>query len=150
MPISQSLPPAMPFSILSFLVIFTWTPTGVLFVSTRSPKPFAPGCRLGWITAQPLFIEKLLRITETSTQQPSGFVQLMIAELVIGPLKPSDGGRGGGKDGSGWNMDGWVRGLEGLRGNYETRMQKMSSILEDGKYTNSDVNAAKIEPGRRF
>lgn len=98
-------------------------------------KTVAPGCRLGWITAQPLFIEKFLRITETTTQQPSGFVQSLIAELVIGPQKPSDGGRGGGKDGLGWNMDGWVRWLEGLRGNYERRMQKMSSILEDGKYT---------------
>jgi DNA-binding transcriptional MocR family regulator len=98
-------------------------------------KTVAPGCRLGWITAQPLFIEKILRITETATQQPSGFVQSMIAELIMGPQTPSDGGRGGSKDGSGWNMDGWVRWLEGLRGNYERRMQKMSSILEDGKYT---------------
>jgi DNA-binding transcriptional MocR family regulator len=98
-------------------------------------KTVAPGCRLGWITAQPLFIEKILRITETSTQQPSGFVQSMIAELIIGPQTPSDGGRGGGKDGSGWSVDGWVRWLEGLHGNYERRMQEMSSILEDGKYT---------------
>jgi DNA-binding transcriptional MocR family regulator len=98
-------------------------------------KTVAPGCRLGWITAQPLFIEKLLLITETATQQPSGFVQSMIAELIMGPQTPTDGGRGGSKDGSGWNMDGWVRWLEGLRGNYERRMQKMSSILEDGKYT---------------
>jgi DNA-binding transcriptional MocR family regulator len=97
-------------------------------------KTVAPGCRLGWITAQPVFIEKILRISETSTQQPSGFVQSMIAELIMGPQSPSDGGRGGSKDGSGWNMDGWVRWLEGLRGNYERRMQKMSSILEDGKY----------------
>lgn len=98
-------------------------------------KTVAPGCRLGWITAQPRFIEKMLRITETSTQQPSGFVQSLIAELIMGPQTPSDGGRGGSKDGSGWNMDGWVRWLEGLRGNYERRMQKMSSILEHGKYT---------------
>ena len=81
-----------------------------------------------------MFIEKILRITETSTQQPSGFVQLMIAELIMGPQTPSDGGRGGSKDGSGWSMDGWVRWLEGLRGNYERRMQKISSVLEEGKY----------------
>src|SRR5439155_21509566 len=48
-------------------------------------KTVAPGCRLGWITAQPEFVDKLLRITETSTQQPSGFVQSMIAELILGP-----------------------------------------------------------------
>lgn len=97
-------------------------------------KTVAPGCRLGWITAQPAFVEKILRITETSTQQPSGFVQSMIAELIMGPQSSEDGGKGGSKDGSGWKVDGWVRWLEGLRGNYERRMQKMSSILEDGKY----------------
>ena len=50
-------------------------------------KTVAPGCRLGWITAQPMFIEKILRITETSTQQPSGFVQSMIVPggmLMVG------------------------------------------------------------------
>ena len=103
-------------------------------------KTVAPGCRLGWITAQPAFIEKILRITETTTQQPSGFVQSMIAELIMGPRDPStDGGKGGGKDGAGWKVDGWVRWLEGLRGNYERRMQIMSSTLEEGKYTVKSV-----------
>lgn len=32
----------------------------------------------------------------------------------------------------GWKMDGWVRWLEGLRGVYERRMNRMSSILDDG------------------
>jgi DNA-binding transcriptional MocR family regulator len=98
-------------------------------------KTVAPGCRLGWITAQPFFIEKILRVTETSTQQPSGFVQSMIAELIMGPRDgTSDGSKGGSNDGSGWKADGWVRWLEGLRGNYERRMQQMSAILEEGKY----------------
>ncbi|KAL9620264.1 MAG: hypothetical protein Q9160_005163 [Pyrenula sp. 1 TL-2023] len=97
-------------------------------------KTVAPGCRLGWITAQPRVVERILRVTETSTQQPSGFVQSMIAELIIGPQSSSDGGKGGAKDGSGWDVGGWVRWLEGLRGNYERRMQTMSSILEEGKY----------------
>lgn len=97
-------------------------------------KTVAPGCRLGWITAQPRVVERILRITETSTQQPSGFVQSMIAELIIGPQSSHDGGKGGAKDGSGWDVSGWVRWLEGLRGNYERRMQTMASILEEGKY----------------
>ena len=92
-------------------------------------KTVAPGCRLGWITAQPDLCERLLRITETSTQQPSGFVQSMIAELIMGPH--SHEGRGGGADNAGWKVDGWVRWLEGLRGNYERRMQTMCSILHD-------------------
>lgn len=97
-------------------------------------KTVAPGCRLGWITAQPRVVERILRATEVSTQQPSGFVQSMIAELIMGPQSPHDGGKGGAKDGSGWNVSGWVRWLEGLRGNYERRMQTMTSILEEGKY----------------
>ncbi|KAI9884186.1 MAG: hypothetical protein M1823_004025 [Watsoniomyces obsoletus] len=85
-------------------------------------KTIAPGCRLGWITAQPTFIERILRINETTTQQPSGFVQSMVAELILG------------EDGRGWGMDGWVRWLEGLRGVYERRMQTMCRILDEGKY----------------
>lgn len=97
-------------------------------------KTVAPGCRLGWITAQPALVERILRITETSTQQPSGFVQSMIAELLLGP-SPNDDGKGGRKDGEdkGWEVDGWVRWLEGLRGNYERRMNHMCSILHDGR-----------------
>lgn len=95
-------------------------------------KTVAPGCRLGWITTQPKLCERLLRITETSTQQPSGFVQSMIAELIMGPHDPKHG-RGGGKSDEGWQVDGWVRWLQGLRGNYERRMQTMCSIFEEGK-----------------
>ena len=58
-------------------------------------KTVAPGCRMGWITTQPALCERLLRITETSTQQPSGFVQSVIAELIMGPHDPKHG-RGGG------------------------------------------------------
>ncbi|KAI9727208.1 MAG: hypothetical protein M1834_008468 [Cirrosporium novae-zelandiae] len=97
-------------------------------------KTVAPGCRLGWITAQPALIERLLRITECSTQQPSGFVQSMIAQLIMGPPQTSNGARGGAKDGLGWKVDGWVRWLAGLRGNYERRMQTMCSVLDEGKY----------------
>jgi DNA-binding transcriptional MocR family regulator len=97
-------------------------------------KTVAPGCRLGWITAQPEIVERIQRITETSTQQPSGFVQSLISELIIGPSCSEDAGKGGSKDGSGWGADGWVRWLEGLRGNYERRMQVMASTLEEGKY----------------
>lgn len=103
-------------------------------------KTVAPGCRLGWITAQPALVERILRITETSTQQPSGFVQAMIAELILGPdhkgLQDAKdkGGKGGLPSGEGWKADGWVRWLEGLRGNYERRKGKMCDILKDGAY----------------
>lgn len=97
-------------------------------------KTVAPGCRLGWITAQPAIVERILRITESSTQQPSGFVQSMIAELVMGPQAKSDPGRGGLKNGEGWKVDGWVRWLAGLRGSYERRMNRMCHVLEDGRF----------------
>jgi len=103
-------------------------------------KTIAPGCRLGWISAQPALIERILRITEVTTQQPSGFVQAMIAELLLGPDQEglrtgkSKDGKGGLSDGEGWKADGWVRWLEGLRGNYERRMNIMAKTLYDARY----------------
>ena len=101
-------------------------------------KTCAPGCRLGWITAQPAIVERILRITETSTQQPSGFVQSMIAELVMGPQPAAaefaKKSRAEQVSFSGWKVDGWVRWLEGLRGSYERRMNRMCTYLEEGRY----------------
>ncbi|KAH7361975.1 aromatic amino acid aminotransferase 1 [Plectosphaerella cucumerina] len=102
-------------------------------------KTIAPGCRLGWITAQPAIIERLTRITETTTQQPSGFVQAMVSELLLGPDQPQTAksafaalSRRDQRVFSGWDVAGWVRWLEGLRGTYERRMGRMSRILEEG------------------
>ncbi|KAL1882695.1 hypothetical protein VTK73DRAFT_1607 [Phialemonium thermophilum] len=102
-------------------------------------KTIAPGCRLGWLTAQPALIQRYLMITETSTQQPSGFVQSMVAELVMGPqpaaARAAFAALRTAKERatfSGWKMDGWVRWLAGLRGAYERRMNRMCRILDDG------------------
>ncbi|KAK6609321.1 aromatic amino acid aminotransferase [Botrytis cinerea] len=101
-------------------------------------KTVAPGCRLGWITAQPAIVERLLRITECTTSPPSGFVQAMIAELVMGPQAASADfskkSRSEQLAFTGWKTDGWVRWLEGLRGTYERRMNRMCAALEDGRY----------------
>ena len=101
-------------------------------------KTVAPGCRLGWITAQPALIDKILLYTQTCTQQPSGFVQSMIAQLVMGPdgsLPPSRAfSFGSTPKQRGWEIDGWVRWLEGLRGNYERRMQTMCRIFDEGAH----------------
>lgn len=103
-------------------------------------KTIAPGCRLGWITAQPAIIERLTRITETSTQQPSGFVQSMVAELLLGqqPDTPSTSEES-------WKMAGWVRWLQSLRTGYERRMQVMCRVLDEGKYLIHDSNAEEID-----
>ncbi|RYP29175.1 hypothetical protein DL767_006868 [Monosporascus sp. MG133] len=104
-------------------------------------KTVAPGCRMGWVTAAPAVIERLLRINETSTQQPSGFVQVVVAEAVMGP-QPEAAlsaffSRRSARDRAafaGWRMDGWVRWLEGLRGEYERRMNAMCRALEEGAH----------------
>ena len=36
-------------------------------------KVLAPGCRVGWVVAQPAFIEKLTFATDGTTSNPSGF-----------------------------------------------------------------------------
>ena len=96
-------------------------------------KTIAPGSRLGWITAQPAIIERLTRITEVTTQQPSGFVQSLVAEMIIGQ-QDDESDKSSKQIVSGWHMDGWVRWLEGLRAGYETRMQAMCTVLEENKY----------------
>jgi DNA-binding transcriptional MocR family regulator len=57
----------------------------------------------------------------------------MIAELIMGPAKGSKTTSGGTKDAQGWNAEGWVRWLEGLRGEYQRRMESMADILNAGK-----------------
>lgn len=105
-------------------------------------KTIAPGCRLGWITAQPTIIERILRITESSTQQPSGFVQALVAEVLLGQQKQGASHKISSRSDPGWQMDGWVRWLEGLRGEYERRMRDMCVILEEGKYVVLDGDTA--------
>ncbi|KAH8664104.1 aromatic amino acid aminotransferase [Xylariales sp. PMI_506] len=102
-------------------------------------KTVAPGCRLGWITSSPAIIDRLLRITESSTSQPSGFVQLMMSEALIGsqPEAMAQFTSRSAKDKAtftGWQLDGWVRWVSGLRGQYERRMNRMCNILEEGSY----------------
>lgn len=102
-------------------------------------KTVAPGSRLGWITAQPAVIERITRITEVTTQQPSGFVQSIIAQTIIGEqLKDNSAHSLKKQDIPSWQMDGWVRWLEGLRGGYERRMNDMCTILEENKFLFSE------------
>lgn len=106
-------------------------------------KTIAPGCRLGWITAQPSVCEQLFRITDGTTQQPSGITQAIIAQ-ILGEF-PSTGDYIMPTDGHNmyspttWGVKGWVNWLEGLRSVYERRMLKMSNILEENKFTANQV-----------
>lgn len=48
-------------------------------------KSIAPGWRLGWIMASPTVYQHLFSIVDDITQQPSGFVQVVIARLLSEP-----------------------------------------------------------------
>ncbi|KAL2136370.1 hypothetical protein VTI74DRAFT_4014 [Chaetomium olivicolor] len=120
-------------------------------------KTVAPGCRLGWITAQPALIERFQRISEATTQQPSGFVQGLVSELVLGPPSAPENQQNTlarsafsllrtpkqQQSFAGWSTAGWVRWLEGLRGTYERRMQRMCRTLDAGAEL---VTAAPLSP----
>jgi hypothetical protein len=42
---------------------------------------------------------------------------------------------------SGWKTDGWVRWLEGLRGQYERRMNRMCTLLDEGMFRVVEVSS---------
>ncbi|GJN75256.1 hypothetical protein PLICBS_009353 [Purpureocillium lilacinum] len=121
-------------------------------------KTMAPGCRIGWITAQPKFIERLERITEISTQQPSGFAQAMVVQLLAGQNPDAlhafaDLPAHKRSAFSGWKMDGWVHWLAGLRSVYERRAARMCSILDQGTHMvvkkPSSSSSSRSSPGKR-
>ncbi|KAI1170307.1 pyridoxal phosphate-dependent transferase [Nemania sp. FL0916] len=102
-------------------------------------KTVAPGCRLGWVTASPQICDQIVRISETGTQQPSGFVQSLIAENIMGPQPEASAAftsrsRKDQISFNGWKTEGWVRWLAGLRGEYERRMNEMCHLLEEHAY----------------
>ncbi|KAH8753174.1 pyridoxal phosphate-dependent transferase [Hyaloscypha sp. PMI_1271] len=75
-------------------------------------KTLAPGNRLGYFVANPLFTERLLRATEVETQSPSGWSQVIAMSLL-------------GK----WGMMGYVEWLSNLRGQYFLRRNWMCDSI---------------------
>jgi aromatic amino acid aminotransferase I / 2-aminoadipate transaminase len=72
-------------------------------------KVIAPGSRAGWITASPIFIERLTRHSEVGTQATSGWAQSFIAKLLVDE----------------WGMKGWIEWLRGLGFEYTKRRDYM-------------------------
>jgi aromatic amino acid aminotransferase I len=68
-------------------------------------KVIAPGSRAGWVTAAPIFIERLTRHAEVGTQATSGWAQSFIAKLLVDE----------------WKMHGWIEWLKGLGYEYTKR-----------------------------
>ncbi|KAH7015860.1 aromatic amino acid aminotransferase [Ilyonectria destructans] len=104
-------------------------------------KTIAPGCRLGWITAQPSVCEQLFRITDSTTQPPSGFVQAIVSKLLgdfgsSGSAEQKAVNRG--DQSAVWGIKGWIQWLEGLRITNERRMMTMATILEENRFLTSE------------
>ena len=94
-------------------------------------KVIAPGSRAGWITAAPIFIERLTRHAEVGTQATSGWAQSFIAKLLVDE----------------WKMSGWIEWLKGLGFEYTKRrdyivgalhkefdIESADDSVEDGEY----------------
>nr|XP_019051283.1 hypothetical protein I302_01732 [Kwoniella bestiolae CBS 10118]OCF30213.1 hypothetical protein I302_01732 [Kwoniella bestiolae CBS 10118] len=77
----------------------------VIRIDTFS-KVFGPGVRLGWVTANSTFIERLLRIGETTTQVPNGLSQSVLASYL------SD---------KHWGIGGFIRWMWGVRLEYQNK-----------------------------
>ena len=78
-------------------------------------KILAPGMRLGTITCSPLFHRYLIELTDNSTQQPAGFGQLFITELL-------------GEEG--WTLAGFAQWVKSLSQEYERRRNFLLDLFE--------------------
>jgi len=76
-------------------------------------KTIAPGSRLGWYTCSPMFQERLERATESSTQAPCGYSQVLITQLLTEQ----------------WKYSGWIRWLRGIKAQYTIRRNLMVDNL---------------------
>lgn len=71
-------------------------------------KTIAPGLRLGYFIANPMFTERLLRASEVETQDPSGLSQAFVLSLL-----------------QSWGQDGYVRWMQNIRIQYQQRRDWM-------------------------
>ena len=73
--------------------------------------------RLGWITTNKLFADKLEIFTDSSTQQPHGFGQVLAAEM----LSPA-----------GWGFNGYFKWIKSLCDDYQRRRDLFVEVFEKG------------------
>nr|XP_031862786.1 uncharacterized protein CI109_001798 [Kwoniella shandongensis]KAA5529858.1 hypothetical protein CI109_001798 [Kwoniella shandongensis] len=88
-------------------------------------KTSAPGSRLGWITTSPLFIERLTRATEASTQAPSGFATALTTTML-----------------QQWGFEGYIRWLRGIKATYKMRKTWLCDSLADEFDLEFDTHSA--------
>ncbi|KAG0237922.1 hypothetical protein BGW42_008022 [Actinomortierella wolfii] len=124
-----------PYYYLQFSVDGGWMPSllsldtdGRVIRLDSFSKTLAPGCRVGYATMNKQFWEFFQFHTEVTVQQPSGFSQALLAEMLI----------------SHWGQEGYTRYLtERVRTEYLNRSQFLQSCLR--KYVNSDF-VSFVEP----
>ncbi|ORY77211.1 pyridoxal phosphate-dependent transferase [Leucosporidium creatinivorum] len=97
----------------------------VIRIDTFS-KTIAPGSRLGWTTGNPLFLERLQRANESSSQSASGFTQAFVAKLLVEE----------------WGMTGWLRWLKGLKAEYRDRRNRLVDHLLDQGHAGLDSRSS--------
>jgi aromatic amino acid aminotransferase I len=78
-------------------------------------QTIAPGSRLGWFTCSSQLAERFERQGETSTQNPCGFGQSIITQLITEQ----------------WGLGGYVRWLRGIRTNYTLRRDALLDAFMD-------------------
>ncbi|KAG1880859.1 pyridoxal phosphate-dependent transferase [Suillus subluteus] len=77
-------------------------------------KIVAPGMRLGWVTSNSFFAEKLDMLTDSSSQHPHGMGQAFISELL---------GSGG------WGVDGFMKWILSLCNEYQRRRDLFMDVF---------------------
>ncbi|KAF8553076.1 PLP-dependent transferase, partial [Imleria badia] len=78
-------------------------------------KILAPGMRLGWVTSNEFFAEKLDMLTDSSSQHPHGLGQAFVAELL---------------GSQGWGTDGFMKWVASLCREYERRRNLFMEVFE--------------------
>lgn len=77
-------------------------------------KTIAPGNRLGYFVANPIFIERLLRATEVDTQAPSGWSSVILSNVLHA-----------------WGTSGYLQWLAQLRNQYRARRDWLCNSIAD-------------------
>ncbi|KAF9165506.1 hypothetical protein DFQ26_009885 [Actinomortierella ambigua] len=124
-----------PYYYLQFSIDDGWMPSllsldtdGRVIRLDSFSKTLAPGCRVGYATMNKQFREYFQFHTEVTVQQPSGFSQAVLAEMLVGH----------------WGQEGYTRYLtERVRIEYLNRSKFLQSCLR--KYVNSEL-ISFVEP----
>jgi aromatic amino acid aminotransferase I / 2-aminoadipate transaminase len=95
-------------------------------------KILAPGMRLGAITCSPLFHRYLIELTDNSTQQPAGFGQLFLTELL---------------GEQGWALEGFARWVKSLSREYERRRNFLLELFDTKIASTGYASVCKPQAG---